>query len=193
MKLDKIAKAVIQRQQNNQRAPRAKPVKEKRIEPTPEQRKRNAFRSVGMAHEKIPVIEQLLNAGKITSKHYDALLHYRNQAHQAQDDTAEHSPSSPDKMMTTGSGGAVTGTIPKNLLDTPAKIETARIERELGNLLYVTRAIAVDDVTLSQWAIQTSGGREKLQGGGVVIVPKSRKAVQFALLDIKFASGRILY
>lgn len=162
-------------------------------DPTPEQKTRNGFHGAGMAYRKIAVIDQLLNDSMITAKHHAALWYYRQQAHQAQDDAGEHSPSSPERMMSSGTGGAVTGTIPKGLLDTSAQREVYRIESDLGGLLEVTRAIAVDDLTLTQWAIETSGGREKRQGNGIVIVPRSRKAVQFALLDIKFAAGRISY
>jgi len=181
-----------ERQQGHQRQPK-RPVTIRAVEPTPEQIDRNDWHPAGMAYRKIAVIDQLLNDGKITAKHHSALWYYRQQAHQAQDDAAEHSPSSPERMMSSGTGGAVTGAIPKGLLDTSAQQEVYRIEADLGGLVHVTRSIVVDDKTLTQYAIESSGGREKLQGRGVVIVPRSAKAVQFALLDLKFAAGRISY
>lgn len=193
MKLDKIIAHTKQRRQNNQRQPRAKPVKEKRIEPTPEQQAKGSFTSAGMAYKRTPVIDELLGSGQIASKHHAALWYYRQQAHRAQDDAATHSPSSPERMMATGTGGAVTGTIPKGMLFTPAQNEVHRIERDLGALLEIARAVAVDDMTLTQWAIAESGGRERLQGRTVVIVPRRRNAVKIALLELQFAAGRISY
>ncbi len=192
MKIDSI-KAMMARKQNNQRQPRAKPAKEKRIEPTPEQQAKGNFASAGMAYKRTAVIDELLEQEKIAGKHYAALSYYRQQAHRAQDDAATHSPSSPERMMASGTGGAVTGTIPKGMLFTSAQNEVHRIERDLGALLEIARAVAVDDMTLTQWAIAESGGRERLQGRMVVIVPRRRNAVKIALLELQFAAGRISY
>lgn len=185
-------KAALSRQMGT-----AKPEKQRKpvvaVEPTPEQLAMNNWHGVGMAMKKSAVIDELLAAGKIAQKHYAALRYYRDQCHQAQDDAATHSPSSPERMMSSGTGGAVSGTIPKGLLFTSAQNEVHRIERDLGNLMEITRAIAVDDLTLTRWAIHTSGGREKLQGKGVVIVPRDAGAVEYALLELKFAAGRISY
>jgi hypothetical protein len=196
MKLERVAtfaaaRRAKQSRGNQREAKQRKPVVA--VEPTPEQLDMNDWRGAGMAFQKVAVIDKLLEDNLIARKHYDALWYYRQQAHKAEDDAAGHSPSSPERMMSSGTGVAVTGTIPKGLLFTPAQNETHRIEADLGDLLHITRAIAVDDMTLSRWAIHTSGGREKLQGKGVVIVPRWDGAVQYALLELKFAAGRISY
>jgi hypothetical protein len=77
------------------------------------------------------------------------------------------------------------------LLATPAIIECARLERELGSLLGIARAVAVDDVTLTRWAIKVSGGREQARKGGVDMVPRDPGAVGMARMELRFAAGMI--
>lgn len=147
----------------------------------------------GLAYRRKAVIDTLFSANQLTASEYDALAYYRNQAHQAEDDTAQESTLAPARVM--GGGGGVPGSrIPAKLIFTPAIAETARIERDLGSLLDIAHAIAVDDMSLSQWCIAKHGGRERYNERGefVAIVPICEKRhMEVARLELKMAARRI--
>ena len=163
--------------------------------PTAERAAMNDTRSDGMAVRITPVIDTLRDSGKLTAAQYDALNYYREQAHKAEDDAALQSPLSPEKIMSGASGYPTTGTLPVSLLRaTAAILETARIERDLGHLRELARAVAVDDITLTRWCIAKHGGRERYGPGGkfVAMVPMcERKVMDMALLELRFAAGWI--
>lgn len=162
---------------------------------TPQRAVRNAFVSAGMARKLVPVIDTLWNTGQITAAEYSALAYYRDQASRAEDDACEANVLAPEKIM----GGRaeshpIGGYVPASLICTPAIIETARIERDLGALRDIARAVAVDDVSLSQWCIDKHGGRERYDGKGrfVAMVPVSEKRhVMFARMELRMAAHRI--
>lgn len=164
-------------------------------ETTQERRAHNEFRSAGMAKRVIPVIETLANSGWLTPAQFDALDYYRDQASRAEDDEAQQNTLSPERIM--GGGGQATitsGPIPKVLIATPAILETSRIERDLGSLRDIARAIAVQDWTLTRWCIEKFGGRERYDAKGrfVAIVPVNEKRhVQLARLELRYAAGLI--
>jgi hypothetical protein len=173
--------------------------KAKRIERdgvTGERASRNQFVSAGMAFRVVPVIETLFTTKRLTEAEYDALLYYRTLASQAEDDEACSGPLDPEKIM----GGAtdshpIGGYIPANMIATPAILMTAHIERQLGALRDIARAIAVNDMSLTQWCVERHGGRERYDGKGrfVAIVPIAEKRhVQLALLELKYAAGMIV-
>lgn len=175
----------------------AKPKKRKKPEavnivgPTDEQMARGEFRRANLAYKRTPIIDTLLDAGKLTFHQYAALAYYRNQAIQAEDDYARSSTLAPERV----NGGGIQssgGSIP--YVWTAAIAETGRIERDLGSLLDIARAIAVDDKSLSQWCIDRHGGRERYNGKGefVAIVPIcERRHMDAALKELHFAAGRI--
>lgn len=166
------------------------------IGPTDEQIAAGVFRRANAAYRRVPVIDTLHDAGKLTYAEYAALSFYRDQAIQAEDDTARSSPLDPARIMGGGSGGSTT---PVTLLSTPALLETARIERDLGSLLDIARAVVVDDMSLTQWCIAKHGGRERYDSKGqfVAMVPRARcsgpdSVMGIALLELKWAAGRIV-
>ena len=74
-------------------------------------------------------------------------------------------------------------------------LETGRIERDLGQLVDIARAVAVDDKSLSQWCIDKHGGRERYDGNGrfVAIVPICEKRhMEIARLELRMAARRIV-
>ena len=76
-----------------------------------------------------------------------------------------------------------------------ATLETARIERALGPLRDIARAIAVQDISLSQWCISQYGGRERYgpSGNFIAIVPNfERRAMKLATDQIREAARRIV-
>ena len=161
------------------------------VEPTPELMAKGTFLRANMAYRRTPMIDTLLATGKLSHAHHAALSHYRDQACRAEDDYKRSSTLAPERIM--GGGGGLTGSgIP--IVFTAAIAETSRIERDLGSLLDIARAIAVDDKSLSQWCIEKHGGRERYNGKGefVAIVPAGNKQnLNIALQDLKFAASRI--
>ena len=162
--------------------------------PTEAREAHNDFYRAGIAFRMVPMIDTLLKAGTLTQAEYEALSHYRDQATRAEDDCAQEGTLSPSRVMG-GSGGLSSGKIPAILLATPALLETARIERDLGALQPIARAIAVDDWSLSRWCIEQHGGRERYDGKGefVAMVPNSeRRVMGYARIELKMAARRIV-
>lgn len=154
------------------------------VRPTPEQEGRHKFRSAGMAMRKVPIIEQLFDAGKLREDEYQALAYYRDQA-----SLAESSPvrSCCDNSPRGGNGPGVA--------ITSAILETARIERDLGGLRDIAFAVAVEDVSLPQWCIEKYGGRERYDKRGrfVAMVPvREKESLKLARLELRMASHRIV-
>ncbi len=163
------------------------------MRPTDERIAHNDIEHAGAAVRIVPVIDTLLKSGHLTRAQYDALDYYRTQAHRAEDDCARQGTLSPEKIMG-GGGSSHGGFIPVTLLATPAIIETARIERDLGSLFAIARAVAVDDMSLSRWCIQQHGGRERYDGKGrfVAMVPRREKdTTKLARFELRAAATRI--
>lgn len=166
-----------------------------RIPPTPEQALRGDFASAGMAYKRVAVIETMLTRGQIAPRDYLMLLYYRDCAHAAQDSEANESPISLSKMMGGGSGGhPIGGYTPKSCMDTWDHCETARIERDMGSVWQLARAVAVDDISLTEWCIARHGGRERYgpKGNFIAMVPVREKSViGIALIELRMAARRI--
>lgn len=163
------------------------------VGPTEARLAHNDARRAGMAWRITPMIETLLLTGQINRREYEALSYYRDQASRAEDDMAQESALSPSRVMG-GSGGPFGSKIPAIMISTPAILETARIERGLGSLRELTWRVCVYDWSLTRWAIETSGGRERYDGAGklVAIVPLDPKAVVRARLQLGHAAGMIV-
>lgn len=158
----------------------------KRQEPTEEASQHGTFTSAGMRYRRVPVIETMLDRKQITHDEYRRLAHYRDQA-----SLAERSPVK--SCLDQGTGGG--GDIPISAAITSAILSTARIERDLGSLADIARAVAVDDMSLCQWCIGRFGSRERYGPGGkfVAIVPINEKAnVDLARLELRMAASRIV-
>lgn len=169
------------------------PTVSKFLRPTESREAHNDFAREGMSYRAVPVIETMLRAGQLTPAQFDNLMYYRDQAHRAQDDCAQDGTLSPERIMGGVSSSPGGGKIPAILLGTPAILECARIEREIGSLIDIARAVAVNDVTLTRWCIERHGGRERYNGKGefVAMVPIAEKRVMAeALLELRFAAGR---
>ena len=165
-------------------------------EPTPEQFAGGQFERAGLAYRRVPVIDTLYRAKQITEAQYAALCYYRDQATAAEDDACVSGPLDPVKIMGGGCGSQpIGGYIPASLIATPAILETARIERDLGSLRDIANAIAVQDLSLSQWCVRKHGGRERYNGAGafIAVVPINEKEhVKFARLELQWAASRIV-
>jgi hypothetical protein len=155
-----------------------------RIAPTPEASRHGTYVSAGMAYRRVPAIDTLLERGKISDMEHASLAFYRNQV-----DTSEASPIK--DSLNKGVGG---GEQPLAAAVVSALLATARIERDLGALVDIARAVAVDDMSLSQWCVRKHGGRERYDGKGkvVAIVPVAeRQCIPIALMELKMAAHRI--
>ena len=169
-----------------------RPPTDGRIEPTPERSARNEIatettgqnKNLSVTRRVKPVIDTLLARKTITQAEHDALNYYRQQA-----SLCDHSParSCLDRSVTAiGNGPSVA------LLS--AMLETGRIERDLGSLYSLARAVAVDDISLAAWCIAKHGGRERYDGNGrfIAMVPVREKTVlAIALKELRFAAGMI--
>lgn len=161
--------------------------------PTEARLAHNDAERMGLAYRMVPMIETLLRTKQITQREFDSLNYYRDQASRAEDDMAQEGTLAPSRIMG-GSGGASAGKIPATMLATPALLETARIERDLGSLRELARKVCVDDWSLSRWAVEQTGGRERYDGKGkfIAIVPIDPKGVEVARLQLRYAARLIV-
>ncbi len=161
-----------------------KPATDDRIAPTPEQMVRGEYHSAGMAYKRVPVIDTMLTRGQITDREYVALAYYRDQA-----SLADRSPlkSCIDFSVTGGDSH------PSAALAS-AMLETSRIENDMGSVWQLARAVAVDDISLTEWCIAKHGGRLRYDSKGkfIAVAPVRDKFIGLALIDLKSAAGRIV-
>lgn len=157
------------------------------MEPTPEQFDGGTFERAGLAYRRVPVIDTLSQTGKLTARQHQGLARYRDIAI-----ADERSPirDSLDKAMQGRGGGD--GMPPAQLRNA---IELGRLERELGSLYDIARAVAVDDVTPSQWAMRQSGSVARMREGPlrkvVTWFEPRRKALEIAMMEIQMAGERL--
>lgn len=168
------------------------------VAPTPERVAKGPIRREGVVRRIVPVIETLRDRwllderngvpaaerSGITRAEWEALAYYRDQAGLA-DKSPVRSAIDFSPRGGPGPGAAILS----------AQLETWRIERELGELQPLARAIAVDDMSLTQWCIARHGGRERANGGSIAIVPRGadngRKRIELARIELRFAAWRI--
>lgn len=137
-------------------------------------------------YRRVPVIDTLLTRGQINDSEYRALAHYRDQTA-----LAERSPlkSCLDQRAGSKSDCELSAAVVSAILT------TARIERDLGSLAPIARAVAVDDKSLSQWCVDRFGGRERLdpQGKCIAIVPvREKETMRMANMELRMAAHRIV-
>lgn len=135
---------------------------------------------IGKAFRRKPMIDTLAAAGVFSDAEFKALTHYRRHA-----DIADRSPLR-DSLNMQRYGG--TGTGPTIEMLNAVRVRDD-VERAVGTLLDIFRAVVVDDVSLSQWAIAKWGSVEKVKRGKTVIEPKPGK-VSIARLEIQMAAKR---
>lgn len=164
------------------------------IGPTPEQiaafdladivdkRRGRVSVTLGRAFRRRRQIDMLRESNLVSVDEFKALHHYRHHA-----DVADRSPlrdSIATLNMIRGSGEE----------PTVALLNSIRIrddcERAAGPLRGILRAVAIDDVSLSQWVISHGGGIEKRRLRGTVIEPRP-KALDIARLEFRIAAQRV--
>jgi hypothetical protein len=151
--------------------------------PTPEQEGKGEFRRIGMHYRRVPVIDTLYGECKLTSRQFNALARYRDVAVAVDRSPVEDSVG---KLLRNCVGGGEGG------LDFALRtaIELGRLERALGSLADIARAIAVEEVTLSDWAMKRHGSHERVRGNVIKFEP-SKAAFKEAWMDIRMAGERL--
>ena len=152
-------------------------------EPTPEQQAKGVFKRAGLAYRRSAVIDTLRAEHKLTQRQFDGLGRYRDIAIADERSPVEDSVG---KMMRGACGGAE-GQSP---FATRSALELARYERALGSLRNVARAIAVDDMTISAWAMSQNGALE-CDRRGVISFEPSKQAFGVAWMDLRMAGERL--
>jgi hypothetical protein len=175
-----------------------KATRQKRIDatpPTPEQEQLGEYRLepitergqlVGTAYRKRPMIDILHERGIFTDGQHRALKHYRHHA-----DLADKSPirDSLTNWMPKASNGHGPGV---ELLN--AVRVTQACERAAGALVDILRAVVVDDVSLSRWAMLKDGATERCRTRGALTVrtmEPSEYALKMARVEIQMAACRV--
>lgn len=133
--------------------------------------------NLGRAYRRKPMIDTLAEQGILSDAEHRALKHYRHHA-----DIADRSPVR-DSLCMVRVGGESSGPT-HNLLN--AIQVAASCERAAGSLADILRSVAVYDQSLSQWAIDRSGG---IDDGGR-IKPR-QKALAIARLEFQMAAKRV--
>lgn len=164
--------------------------------PTPEQLASGDFEQTwqiadghrALAYRRIPVIVTLANTGKISKRQFDGLARYRDVA------IADDRSPLPDSVgrMSEPTGHTGGQGIPPALMRNA--IELGWLERELGALRGIARAIAVDDMTVAQWAIAQGGSvmRDKSLGRKIITWFEPRRiAANRAMREIRMAGERL--
>jgi hypothetical protein len=156
------------------------------IAPTPEQLGGGEFHRGNHGHyRRVPVIDTMLKRDQITPQEHLMLSYYRDQASLAEKSEVKSCLDFSVKGGDMGPPAAITS----------ALLETARIERDLGSLRQIARAVVVEDKSIAQWCIEQFGGRERYGKDGrfVAIVPVNEsKAVQMATMELRMAARRIV-
>jgi hypothetical protein len=151
---------------------------------TPERAQWGVFRSAGMARKLVPPILTLRAKGDLTQAEFEALDYYREQATLAQDKSTK------DSCDFSVGGGTGRGEPPLTVQS--AKGEKTRLDRHLGALQPLVYAICVKDMSLTQWACEKHGSRERYRNGRFIeLVPRAANAVMYARRELKVAAARL--
>lgn len=152
------------------------------IGPTPEQAEKAQYQRAGLAYRRVPVIDDLAAQHKLTTRQFAALARYRDVA------VAEERSPLRDSLDKAEQGRGSGEHLPPSALR--IAMELARLERALGSLRDIARAVAVDDNTLAQWAMLKSGAQEVTRRGVVMFEP-TKAAAKIAWMDIRMAGERL--
>lgn len=147
---------------------------EQYLRPTPEREAHNDFRNVGMARKIVPPIVRLHEAGVLNDQEFAALAYYRDQA-----SLADRSPIKSCLNLQKGGHGPGVAIL-------SAQIETWKLERNMGGLAAMCRAICVDDITVEGWCLHKYGVPDP------ETVTPDMKHVAMTLMELKYAAGGIV-
>lgn len=139
--------------------------------------------TIGRAYRRRPQIDVLAAQGLFNADELKALHHYRHHA-----DLIERSPTRDSLCLMRGHGNGPT------ISALNAAFIVREIESAVGALVDILRAVVVDDVSLSQWAIRRAGAleiRRQRQGRIVTLLEPRQRALAIAKLEMKMAAQRV--
>lgn len=177
----------------------AKVMKDEPVAPTPEQMRSGRFDiedthdklpggkqiTIGKAYRRRPMIDTLADQGLFSEREFKALSFYRHCA-----TIADKSPvkDSLDRQRYGGTGNGPTAAY-------LTACEVVRdCERAAGSLADILRAVAVDDISISDWAMKQAGAVEQCRdrkGKLVCRLEPRQGALRIAQLEIKIAAQRV--
>jgi hypothetical protein len=135
---------------------------------------------IGKAYRRQPMILSLRVQGLIDAEQFRALSHYRHHA-----DLANRSPLRDSLCLQRGGAGPG----PSVSILNASRVRDD-CERAAGSLADILRAVVIEDMSLSQWAMNRYGVIEERDGN--VSRPKPQKrGLQRAQLEIKVAAQRV--
>lgn len=143
-----------------------------------------AFVTVGTAHRRIPMIDRLRAEGLFTTEEHKALAHYRHHANLVDGSLTRDS-------LAPRSGGGGDG---RSIIYLNACALVSQVEAAAGQLAGILRALVVDDVSPSQWAIARHGGIERnrrRKGGPQTCIEPRPKHLAIARMEMKMAAQRV--
>jgi len=158
------------------------------IGPTDQQMEHYDYERATLAYRRVPVIVTLADQGKLSQRQFDGLSRYRDIGIKCE--RSEIMDSCQRLLHVPGGDGDG-----PSLSTMRAYQELGWLEREMGALVDIARAICIEDMTLSQWAIRQGGSvmREK-EGSARKIIrwfEPRRAAHKMALMDIRMAGERL--
>ena len=179
----------------------AKRPKNEVLAPPPEQMKAGEFElqeivdrspsgrmlAIGKAYRRRPMVAILYEQGLFSQAEYKALRHYRHHA-----DIADRSPLR-DSITTLMRVAGGTGAGPSVEMLNAIRVRDD-CERAAGSLRDILRAIVVDDLSLSQWAMSKAGATERCEqrkGRRICWMVPSKKALAVAKLEITIVARRV--
>lgn len=156
--------------------------------PTDEQAERYEYERHTLAYRRVAVIDTLRTTGKLTQRQFDGLARYRDIGLKCERSEIMDSCARLLHVAGHDAGGMSPSTM-------RAMSELGWLERELGSLRPIARAICIDDMTVSEWAMCDGGSvmRERDGRGSSVIrwFEPRRKYLQAAMLEIQMAGERL--
>ena len=144
------------------------------------------FERAQLAYKRAIAITRLRQAGTLSQRQYDALARYRDIA------TAEDRSFTRDSLDKALHGGSNGQGLPPACLR--AAQELRWLEKELGSLQPIARAIAVDDLSISQWAMKQAGAIQMEKPGAttpIIWFEPPRTARRHATASIQMAGERL--
>ena len=167
---------------------RKKPKADNVAYPTPERISGHETRREGMATRIVPTIDTLRNRERITEAEHKALGHYADQKC-----IADGSPLKDSIGRLLSPSGGDGGYLPAAVVS--ARLRVAYLERELGQLRTIAKAIAYENITLTEWVCRQGEGRikcEVIDGVKVCKPYADSRFYEYALLELRFAARRLM-
>lgn len=158
------------------------------IGPTDQQHEQYHYERALLAYRRVAVITTLHRGGKLSERQFNALSRYRDIGLKCERSEIMDSCARLLHVAGHDAGGMSPSTL-------RAMSELGWLERELGSLRPIARAICIDDMTVSEWAMRDGGSvmRERDGRGSSVIrwFEPRRKYLQAAMLEIQMAGERL--